>query len=80
MFGFSTAAVLLIALGIGYIVLCFSKKESQPLKIVGYITGFFIIITSIFFIFNSLFFSLRLQKNMQNMAAQSYSPAKRPAK
>jgi len=35
----STAATLLITLGVGYFVLCFARKEEKLLKKIGYIIG-----------------------------------------
>ncbi len=80
MFGLSPITTLLMALGIGYIVLCLARRENQPLKIAGYIVGVFIILISIVFIFNTVIFSLKLQKNIKNVAPQNYSAVKIPVK
>ncbi len=80
MYGVSLAATLLMALGIGYIVLCLAGKENQPLKIIGYVTGFFIVLISIIFIFNTVIFSLKLQRNMKNMTFQDHPAVKIPVK
>ena len=42
----SPAAILSVALGIGYLVLCFARKEEKLLKKLGYAIGVLIIAIS----------------------------------
>ena len=47
-------ALLLIALGIGYLVVCFAHKEKKALRVSGYIVGFTIILLSAGYTFLNL--------------------------
>jgi hypothetical protein len=53
------AILLLIALGIGYIVIIFARKEKKALKGLGYLIGIFIIAVSIVFILRNLWLYAR---------------------
>lgn len=53
-------APLLIALGLGYVVLYFAKKEGGNLKIVGYVIGTSIIVLSVILIIISFVLSAKL--------------------
>ena len=53
------AILLLIALGMGYLVLVFAKKEEKALKSLGYLLGIFIIAVSIVFIIRNLWLYTR---------------------
>jgi lipid-A-disaccharide synthase-like uncharacterized protein len=48
------AILLLIALGIGYLILIFAKREEKVMKVLGYGLGAFIIVISILFILRYL--------------------------
>ncbi len=51
------AAILLIALGIGYIVCYLAEREEKDLKTIGYAIGLFIIASSAFMIVKSMLFA-----------------------
>lgn len=46
-------ALLLIALGTGYLITALANKEGKNLKVLGYIIGIFVMVTSIILILNS---------------------------
>jgi len=62
--GGTMEALLLVALGIGYMVLYLANREEKNLKAVGYFIGIFIIAVSGIIILNSLLWSVKISKSM----------------
>lgn len=69
MLGFSGMfeALLLIALGIGYIVLYLAKREEKDLQTIGYIIGTLIMILAIFYLVGSLWLQVRLCPKVRHL-------------
>lgn len=63
-FGGLTEAVLLVALGLGYIVCYLANREEKTLRTVGYCIGTFMMVLSALLITISVFFSARICNNM----------------
>jgi hypothetical protein len=70
MMGGITDAILLVALGLGYIVCYLANREEKTLRSAGYLIGVFIIFVSAMFIINNIIFSVRLSKRF-GMPCQS---------
>jgi len=77
-------APLLIALGIGYLVLYFAKREEKNLQILGYFLGTLIILYSIIFIVLTLLMPpvrhfmprrMLMQGPKQEQQSSIYNPA-----
>jgi hypothetical protein len=65
-------ALLLIALGTGYLVCLKANKEDKNLKVLGYIIGIFIIVTSILLTINS-FAGIRREAKFKKMPTATKS-------
>ena len=63
--------LLLIALGIGYIVLYFAQREEKLMQLTGYITGGVIIILSAAHLLASLFLGLNINRDSQKQYRKS---------
>lgn len=59
MLGGITDAVLLVALGLGYVVCYLAKREDKGMQVIGYLIGVFIIVLSAILIINSLVLATR---------------------
>jgi hypothetical protein len=57
-------AILLVALGIGYVVLYLAKREEKGLQLTGYLIGGLIIILAAFYIVGNILFRAEYQRNM----------------
>jgi len=70
--------VLLIALGIGYIVLYFAKREEKLFQIIGYFLGIMIIALSTFYIIINFMIETgprpRMQKCYKNISGAVIVP------
>ena len=62
-FGLSDA-ILLVALGIGYVVLYLAKREEKALQFTGYLIGGVIIVLSLIYILGNLLVKREYQSNM----------------
>lgn len=67
MVGGISDAVLLLALGLGYIVCYLANREERGLRAIGYLIGVFMIILSALLILNNLLLSARLCRKMGGM-------------
>lgn len=80
MFGFPGIfeALLLIALGMGYFVLYFAKREEKILQAVGYVAGSLIILLASLYLLGSLYLQSRLGcgKSYYNKGPQYQSQSK----
>jgi hypothetical protein len=59
-----TEAIMLCALGIGYIVVYLARREEKGLQLFGYYIGGTIIVLSLIYIIVSVFLGLQYQRNM----------------
>ena len=57
-------AILLVALGVGYVVLYLAKREEKSLQLMGYLIGGVIIVMAAVYILGSLFYRGEYQRNM----------------
>jgi len=53
-------ALLLIALGMGYIILCLAKKEEKQLRLLGYVIGWLIIVSVVIYMLCSLWIRAKM--------------------
>ncbi len=60
-----SASMLLIAMGVGYGVLCIAKKEAKPLKTLGTAIGVILIALSLLFLAKELFWSVKMCQMMK---------------
>jgi hypothetical protein len=65
-------AILLIALGIGYVVLYFAKREEKVLQVVGYIVGSAIILLATLYLIGNIYFHTKAGFPKQNLPASTY--------
>ena len=72
-------ALLLIALGFGYIVLYFAKREEGPLQFIGYLVGSAIMILATLYLLGSLYLHSRINsgkaRHYKEMLQQITPPA-----
>ena len=59
-----TEAILLVALGVGYMVCYLAKREEKTFKALGYLIGTFIIVLSALLILSSLLLAARFCNRM----------------
>ncbi|MCM8799897.1 MAG: hypothetical protein NC900_04150 [Candidatus Omnitrophica bacterium] len=69
-FLWSGEALLLLALGLGYIVLYLAKREEKGLQFLGYVVGTFIILLSIFYILINIFIGIQISRPIRTMMMQ----------
>jgi hypothetical protein len=63
-------AALLVALGLGYIVIYLARREEKALKALGYTIGSVMIILSSIFIISSLVFGTQIYRKIGRMMLQ----------
>ena len=63
--------LLLMALGIGYIIIYFAQREEKLMQFTGYILGGVIIILAAAHLFANLMLGLNLNKNAQRQCRQN---------
>lgn len=86
MFGFVKGgeALLLIALGIGYLVVYFAKREEKGLRFCGYVIGGAIITLTIIYLLGSILFQAKMcrlkgyDRGLMQQRMMPEPPAQRP--
>ncbi len=61
-----SVSMFLIAMGVGYGVLCVAKKETKLLKVLGNTIGVALIVLSLLFLAKEIFWSAKMCKMMKS--------------